>query len=120
MGGGMGSRCACVSMGGGPMPPTGSGSGPMPPTGSGPNPPTGSGSGSGPQPPTGSGATKKVVPWFLGMKPLEFCVETGTEVVFNKTGHNVDPWIEKMDSDGIYYFACGVGTHCSAGGMKAK
>merc|ERR1711915_251680 len=92
------------------------------------------------------GATKKVVPWFLGMEPLEFCVETGTEVVFNKTGHNVvpmatqadydactgflgdnplvgnnvDPWIEKMDSDGIYYFACGVGTHCSAGGMKAK
>jgi len=53
--GGMGTRCACVSMGGGPMPPTGSGSGPMPPTGSGPNPPTGSGSGSGPQPPTGSG-----------------------------------------------------------------
>merc|ERR1711915_884028 len=43
--GGMGTRCACVSMGGGPMPPTGSG----------PNPPTGSGSGSGPQPPTGSG-----------------------------------------------------------------
>merc|ERR1719268_499247 len=126
--GGMGTRCACVSMGGGP------------------NPPTGSGSGSGPQPPTGSGATKKVVPWFLGMEPLEFCVETGTEVVFNKTGHNVvtmatqadydactgflgdnplvgnnvDPWIEKMDSDGVYYFACGVGTHCSAGGMKAK
>merc|ERR1712215_385669 len=33
--GGMGTRCACVSMGGGPMPPTGSGSGPMPPTGSG-------------------------------------------------------------------------------------
>merc|ERR1712198_831642 len=33
--GGMGSRCACVSMGGGPMPPTGSGSGPEPPTGSG-------------------------------------------------------------------------------------
>merc|ERR1719495_436667 len=54
--GGMGTRCACVSMGGGPMPPTGSGSGPMPPTGSGPNPPTGSGSGSGPQPPTGSGS----------------------------------------------------------------
>merc|ERR1711915_392894 len=41
--GGMGTRCACVSMGGGPMPPTGSGSGPMPPTGSGPKPPTGSG-----------------------------------------------------------------------------
>merc|ERR1712142_588695 len=53
--GGMGTRCACVSMGGGPMPPTGSGSGPMPPTGSGPNPPTGTGSGSGPEPPTGSG-----------------------------------------------------------------
>merc|ERR1711915_779476 len=35
--GGMGTRCACVSMGGGPMPPTGSGSGPMPPTGSGPS-----------------------------------------------------------------------------------
>merc|ERR1711915_1038359 len=33
-----GTRCACVSMGGGPMPPTGSGSGsgPQPPTGSGP------------------------------------------------------------------------------------
>merc|ERR1712142_109104 len=45
--GGMGTRCACVSMGGGPMPPTGSGSGP--------NPPTGTGSGSGPEPPTGSG-----------------------------------------------------------------
>merc|ERR1712198_107788 len=43
--GGMGTRCACVSMGGGPMPPTGSG----------PNPPTGTGSGSGPEPPTGSG-----------------------------------------------------------------
>merc|ERR1711915_383053 len=63
--GGMGTRCACVSMGGGPMPPTGSGSGPMPPTGSGP------------KPPTGSGSTKKVVPWFLGMEPLESCVETG-------------------------------------------
>jgi len=58
--GGMGTRCACVSMGGGPMPPTGSGSGPMPPTGSGPNPPTGSGSGSGPQPPTGSGSSQTV------------------------------------------------------------
>merc|ERR1719343_198997 len=111
----------------------------MPPTGSGPNPPTGTGSGSGPEPPTGSGAaTKKVVPWFLGMEPLEFCVETGTDVVFNKTGHNVvpmatqadydactsflgeNPLIENMDTDGIYYFACGVGTHCSAGGMKAK
>jgi len=55
--GGMGTRCACVSMGGGPMPPTGSGSGPMPPTGSGPNPPTGTGSGSGPEPPTGSGSS---------------------------------------------------------------
>jgi len=102
--------------------------------------------GEGGAPSESTGATKKVVPWFLGMEPLEFCVETGTEVVFNKTGHNVvpmatqadydactgflgdnplvgnnvDPWIEKMDSDGIYYFACGVGTHCSAGGMKAK
>merc|ERR1719357_2215288 len=58
----MGTRCACVSMGGGPMPPTGSGSGPMPPTGSGPNPPTGSGSGSGPQPPTGSGSGNTPAP----------------------------------------------------------
>merc|ERR1719167_1858006 len=43
--GGMGTRCACVSMGGGPMPPTGSGSGPLPPTGSG--------SGNTPAPPPG-------------------------------------------------------------------
>jgi len=60
--GGMGTRCACVSMGGGPMPPTGSGSGPMPPTGSGPNPPTGTGSGSGPEPPTGSGSGNTPAP----------------------------------------------------------
>merc|ERR1719427_914828 len=143
--GGMGSRCACVDKGMGGS--TGSGSGP------GPLPPTGSGSGSGPLPPTvaptGSGtgaAQQKTLPWFLGMDPLELCVETGTEVVFNKTGHNVvlmatqsdydactgflgenptvgnniDPFIWQADTDGTFYFACGVGTHCSAGGMKAK
>jgi len=139
------SRCACVSkgMGGtGPSPPTGSGSGPAP---------TGSGSGSEPAPPTGSGSgsgseVQKWLPWFLGMEPMELCVETGTEVIFNKTGHNVvqmatqadydgctgflgenptvgnniDPFPWQAEMDGVYYFACGVGTHCSAGGMKAK
>jgi len=80
------------------------------------------------------------------MTPLEFCVRAGTEVVFNKTGHNVvpmatqedydncanflgenpgvgnnvDPWRWQADSEGLYYWACGVGSHCSAGGMKAK
>merc|ERR1711887_72980 len=64
-GGAGGSRCACVSkgMGGtGPTPPTGSGSGPAP---------TGSGSGSGSE-------VQKWLPWFLGMEPMELCVETGT------------------------------------------
>jgi len=97
--------------------------------------------------PAGQGAAQqKTLPWFLGMDPLELCVETGTEVVFNKTGHNVvlmatqsdydactgflgenptvgnniDPFIWQADTDGTFYFACGVGTHCSAGGMKAK
>jgi len=80
------------------------------------------------------------------MTPMELCVETGTEVIFNKTGHNVvemgtqsdyegctgflgenatvgnniDPFIWQADMAGVSYFACGVGTHCSAGGMKAK
>merc|ERR1719206_1102007 len=150
------SRCACVSkgMGGtGPSPPTGSGSGPAPTgSGSGSGPaPTGSGSGSEPAPPTGSGSgsgsnAQKWLPWYLGMEPMELCVETGTEVIFNKTGHNVvqmatqsdydgctgflgenptvgnniDPFPWQAQMDGVYYFACGVGTHCSAGGMKAK
>ena len=35
-------------------------------------------------------------------------------------GNNIDPFIWQAESDGVYYFACGVGTHCSAGGMKAK
>ena len=73
-------------------------------------------------------------------------IVAGSEVIFNKTGHNVvqmatqsdydactgflgenptvgnniDPFIWQADTDGIFYFACGVGTHCSAGGMKAK
>merc|ERR1719233_1427414 len=95
----------------------------------------------------GSGSvTQKWLPWFLGMVPMELCVETGTEVIFNKTGHNVvqmatqadydgctgflgenptvgnniDPFPWQAEMDGVYYFACGVGTHCSAGGMKAK
>merc|ERR1711892_1323495 len=153
--GGIGSRCACVSagMGGtGPVTPTGSGSGTVP-TGSGSGTvPTGSGSGPATiLPPTGSGsgsgaANQKTLPWYLGMDPMELCVETGTTVIFNKTGHNVvlmatqsdydgctgflgenptdgnniDPFIWQAESDGVYYFACGVGTHCSAGGMKAK
>jgi len=91
-------------------------------------------------------AKQKTLPWYLGMEPMDLCVETGTEVVFNKTGHNVvqmatqsdydactgflgenptvgnniNPFIWQADTDGIFYFACGVGTHCSAGGMKAK
>merc|ERR1711892_610837 len=98
--GGMGSRCACVAKGMGGS--TGSGSGPVP------LPPTGSGSGSGPLPPTvaptgsgsGSGAAQqKTLPWFLGMDPLELCVETGTEVVFNKTGHNVVLMATQSDYD---------------------
>merc|ERR1711970_250500 len=95
----------------------------------------------------GSGSqAQKWLPWFLGMEPMELCVETGTEVIFNKTGHNVvqmatqadydgctgflgenptvgnniDPFPWQAEMDGVYYFACGVGTHCSAGGMKAK
>merc|ERR1712123_532680 len=162
--GGIGSRCACVSsdMGGtGPVTPTGSGSGTVT-TGSGSGTvPTGSGSGtvptgsgSGPAtllPPTGSGSgsgtfNQKTLPWYLGMDPMELCVGTGMEVIFNKTGHNVvlmatqsdydgctgflgenptvgnniDPFIWQAESDGAFFFACGVGTHCSAGGMKAK
>ena len=35
-------------------------------------------------------------------------------------GNNVDPWRWQADSEGFYYWACGVGSHCSAGGMKAK
>merc|ERR1712106_1035416 len=145
-GGGMGSGSGSGGggMGGtGPVTPTGSGSGTVPTgSGSGPAtllPPTGSGSGSG-------AANQKTLPWYLGMDPMELCVETGTEVIFNKTGHNVvlmatqsdydgctgflgenptvgnniDPFIWQAESDGVYYFACGVGTHCSAGGMKAK
>eukprot|EP00092_Neocalanus_flemingeri_P082400 GFUD01103175.1.p1 GENE.GFUD01103175.1~~GFUD01103175.1.p1 ORF type:complete len:234 (+),score=40.45 GFUD01103175.1:2-703(+) len=91
-------------------------------------------------------AQQKTLPWFFGMDPLELCVETGTEVVFNKTGHNVvemanqadydactgflgenptvgnniNPFIWQADTDGTFYFGCGVGSHCSAGGMKAK
>merc|ERR1711936_1049886 len=164
------SKCTVAAMPTvGPVEPTGSGSGPVPTgSGSGPVPPTGSGSGmenpmsrctcvgnggSGPTPPTGSGtgpgsgsSKQKVLPWFLGMTPVELCVETGTAVVFNKTGHNVVPMSTQADYDGCtgflgdnptvgdninpftwqadtlgtYYFACGVGTHCSAGGMKAQ
>merc|ERR1712179_694739 len=95
--------------------------------------------------PAGS-EVQKWLPWFLGMEPMELCVEIGTEVIFNKTGHNVvqmatqadydgctgflgenptvgnniDPFPWQAEMDGVYYFACGVGTHCSAGGMKAK
>jgi len=105
------------------------------------------------KPPVGEGASaapgsnaQKWLPWYLGMEPMELCVETGTEVIFNKTGHNVvqmatqsdydgctgflgenptvgnniDPFPWQAQMDGVYYFACGVGTHCSAGGMKAK
>merc|ERR1740137_162010 len=88
------------------------------------------------------------------MDPLDVCVETGTQVIFNITGsslhgHNVvqmetqsdydactgflgeDPTFAiqfntsvefdwRADTDGTFYFACGVGTHCSAGGMNAK
>merc|ERR1712215_177734 len=39
----------------------------------------------------GGSSKQKVLPWFLGMTPIEQCVEIGTEVVFNKTGHNVVP-----------------------------
>ena len=35
-------------------------------------------------------------------------------------GNNIDPFPWQAEMDGVYYFACGVGTHCSAGGMKAK
>merc|ERR1739838_1264189 len=138
---------SCVAKGmGGSTGSTGSGSG------SGPLPPTGSGSGSGPLPPTvaptgsgsGSGAAQqKTLPWFLGMDPLELCVETGTEVVFNKTGHNVvlmatqsydtctgftdtqgnsnNPFVYQADTPGVFYFACGVGNgiHCNSGNMKS-
>merc|ERR1712013_690170 len=105
------------------------------------------------KPPVGEGASaapgsnaQKWLPLYLGMEPMELCVETGTEVIFNKTGHNVvqmatqsdydgctgflgenptvgnniDPFPWQAQMDGVYYFACGVGTHCSAGGMKAK
>merc|ERR1712013_22406 len=105
------------------------------------------------KPPVGEGASaapgsnaQKWLPWYLGMEPMELCVETETEVIFNKTGHNVvqmatqsdydgctgflgenptvgnniDPFPWQAQMDGVYYFACGVGTHCSAGGMKAK
>merc|ERR1712179_864627 len=99
------------------------------------------------EPTTTTGSeVQKWLPWFLGMEPMELCVEIGTEVIFNKTGHNVvqmatqadcdgctgflgenptvgnniDPFPWQAEMDGVYYFACGVGTHCSAGGMKAK
>jgi len=100
------------------------------------------------------GGKEITIPWFGGMDPLDVCVETGTQVIFNITGsslhgHNVvqmetqsdydactgflgqDPTVAiqfntsvefdwKADTDGTFYFACGVGTHCSAWGMKAK
>ena len=83
-----------------------------------------------------------LVVWMINYK----FYSSGTEVIFNKTGHNVvqmatqadydgctgflgenptvgnniDPFPWQAEMDGVYYFACGVGTHCSAGGMKAK
>merc|ERR1719357_1019520 len=92
----MGTRCACVSMGGGPMPPTGSGSGPMPPTGSGPNPPTGSGSGSGPQPPTGSASSTskpETTTTSYEWTASDFLVSsTDGEDTTERKGTEFDPW----------------------------
>ena len=67
----------------------------------------------------------------------------GTNVIFDKTGssHNVnqlanqsdfdscsgftdtagnsDPYMFPAVTPGVFYFACGVGTHCQNGNMKA-
>eukprot|EP00092_Neocalanus_flemingeri_P094692 GFUD01120421.1.p1 GENE.GFUD01120421.1~~GFUD01120421.1.p1 ORF type:complete len:131 (+),score=28.24 GFUD01120421.1:45-437(+) len=89
---------------------------------------------------------EKTLPWKFGMEPQVICVETGTTVIFDKTGshHNVNqlteseyntctgftdtqgnsdnPVLYQADSPGVFYFACGVGSgfHCSNGGMKAQ
>jgi len=85
------------------------------------------------------------VPWSFGMDSQEHCVETGTTVIIDKTGsfHNVNmltseseydsctgftdtvgnadnPYIFQAETPGSFYFACGVGTHCASGNMKAK
>ena len=39
---------------------------------------------------------------------------------FTDTSGNSDPFSFEADTIGTFYFACGVGAHCSAGGMKAK
>jgi len=134
--GGMGTRCACVSMGGGPMPPTGSGSGPMPPTGSGPNPPTGSGSGSGPQPPTGSGSTGAAgtgysQAWLRGDEPYghvhegirlearDGWVGVGDRIKEEGSNRRTQVMVRRVDNDGKLVWTYMVGdTHTSSSKMS--
>merc|ERR1712025_427123 len=77
--------------------------------------------------------------WNYGMDPVDECVLPGTIVKFNwSSGHNVDIMTSESCSgftntspeagpytwtapalEGNFFFACGVGLHCSDGNMKA-
>ena len=84
-----------------------------------------------------------VPPPFEGKaEPQEECVAPGQALIFDwNSGHNVlevsqanhqdcsgitnttpaqGPFSFVTNTEGVHYFICGVGSHCSAGNMKAK